>query len=125
MLNELAGDARTHRAKSSEVAAQAVELAGAMQGMGRNVLPHSQVVQVPAQPVLQASAFCHEVVTVVEQKSQIFFCLSGASRGQARLSAGCFRYSPGIDRIGLPVAAGAAPRKTHELGRDPEYRLPF
>jgi hypothetical protein len=123
--NELTGNLCAHANQRVKLHLQSIEPATAAQSFGRDILAQSQVVKMPAQPVLQTSALPHKIVTMIEQQPKILLCASKASQGQTGFPPSGLGHRTSVDGIRLPAASRAAPDYSHELGRHANDLLPF
>src|SRR3954451_14642354 len=80
-----------------------------VQAAGRRVTLGVQVVQVPAQPVLQAGPHADEVLPVVDQLLQFPAGVSVFGAGQVGLPQRRSSDGQRVDGVGLAPGAGAGP----------------
>ena len=118
--HKVAGDAHPDGlSQPGEAPSEGVEPLEAPEGARREVRElRVEVVQMPAQPVLQARRLGDEVLAVVEQELDLERGAAERGLGQVGPAQRGARDRLGVDGVGLAVGAGRAPLAGHELGRD-------
>jgi hypothetical protein len=80
-------------------------------------------VEMPAEPLLDAGALPHLVLSVVQQQLDVTFDADEMSLREVRVTQRRVGDREGVDAIGLARGAGGATGAGHDLGRDPNDRL--
>jgi len=116
-LGEDAGASRLDPFEGRERLLETGEPAGAVESPDGDLEGERQLVQVPAEALLDARAFADQVGAVVGQQPQLALGALEAGLGQTRFAQGGAGHAGGVDRSALATASGASARRCHELRR--------
>ena len=84
----------------------------------RDLEAREELVQVPAQPALDARPFRDEIVAMVSQEAQLTRLPIQLCHREVGLPEGSSGDGQSIDRVGLAPLAAAPPSPSHKPGRD-------
>ena len=116
--DELAADPHLHRLfLPCEPTAAAVEPDRPVERARRHRQRRLEVVEMPAQPLLDARALLNEILAVVDEEADLPLAAVQARGRQRGLTQCCPRDREGVDRIRLAVRTSAPSCARHQLGR--------
>jgi hypothetical protein len=123
--HELGGDSALYAAlRSLEPLGAAPEPQRSVQRARGHAEAGRQVVQVLAQPLLDAAALAHQVLAMGEHQRDRSFWAGEPSHGEVRLAERHPGHGQGVDGIGLAAPAPSAAGAGHQLGRYPHHPFP-
>jgi hypothetical protein len=120
-VDKLTGDPHLHvLLPARQPAADTLELTGPVESAQRDDQGRVELVQVPAQPLLDPAPLVDEIITMVDQQLDLaMHPLTGLRARQVRLAQRRPGNSERVDRVRLPAHPAGAAFRHRQLRRDP------